>query len=111
MRRYVELKRSANLCRSVRIPRAGAKKKSHKRARYKRHLASAFFRALRLERFAFDKYMCQCGCGEGPFTIAQLDCDHVSYKNFGHETLEDVRTMLRDHHNAKDGWKWQGWGR
>lgn len=109
MKRYKELRRSVNLCRTVRFNR-GPKKLSRRRRNYKKHLASAYFRKLRLERFAFDGYRCQCGCGEGPFPPSQLACDHVTYKNFGHETLEDVRTMLREHHDAKDGWKWQGWG-
>lgn len=104
------MRRVANLCRTVRLNRGTRGHRNvKKRVAYKRHLGSAYFQALRLACFERDGFCCQCGCGTGPYEASQLACDHLTYRNFGHELLDDVTTMLREHHDAKDGWKWQGW--
>jgi hypothetical protein len=85
-------------------------RRARRRKKYHAHLNSARFRALRLERFALDRYMCTCGCGLGPFPIAALRADHVHYGRVPNELIGDIRTMWVVHHDAKDGWKWQGKG-
>ena len=68
-------------------------RQASKRKRYKAHLASAFWKDLKAERYRLDRGICQwCGVWV-PF--AESECGHQTYHRFGRELITDVGTSCK----------------
>lgn len=84
------------------IAKRGAKK-AKRAARFKKYLASAAWKKLRLAVFERDGFRCttinpqwivtRCEFVDETRTGRGLICDHLTYARFGHENLGDLRTL------------------
>lgn len=99
------------------IKKGVGRTKQRRQKTYSKELQSARWKALRLERYRFDRGLCQCPqCCEHRDTggdafdtmvevwftkrgaIKGFESHHVTYARFGCELLEDIRTMKPKHH-------------
>jgi hypothetical protein len=65
----------------------------HANPSYDQHLRSPRFAAVRKEAFSRDMYACRkCGSSD------TLQGAHTTYKNFGHETVNDIVTLCAQCH-------------
>lgn len=69
--------------------------KAKREKRYKSHLSSAYWKALRRERWEMVLRMYGDGtcenCGGPIETLSKAHLAHLTYARFGHELIEDVR--------------------
>lgn len=89
------------------IKKVNPERKAKRAKKFKAYLSSAAWKNLRLARFRVDGWRCtavvplcigefmrcpnwdETGSGKG------LICDHLTYARFGHENLDDLRTLCR----------------
>ena len=111
LRRYTPLPKPTSRMRSE-----NPERKAKRRRGYAAHLRSPYFRALRLERFALDGWQCtaenvpmfasgyvwrRCPVMDETQTGKGLHADHLTYARFGHELLEDIRTVCASCHRRR----------
>jgi hypothetical protein len=78
------------------LPIIEALKSGYNYEAYKAYLLTDCWDSKRHRTFERDKYTCiECG------SIEHLDCHHLTYKNLGHEPLEDLITLCRSCHKLK----------
>ena len=107
-----ELKRSGALKRERPMRQSNPERQAKRRARFKARLNRADWKALRQDVFARDGYRCtalvglirapglpvgyvRCDHTDETRTGKGLVCDHLTYRRFGHELLDDLRTLCR----------------
>lgn len=95
------------------IARENPERKARRQKAFRARLSRADWRALRLACFARDGFQCVnmpgADCGTSWTRIGEvrceyvdesrtgkgLVCDHLTYSRFGHENLDDLRTLCR----------------
>lgn len=104
---WVLLKRTRKPLRKTRLKASNAKRKARRRKAYDAYLRSKAWKALRVQRFAVAKGLCE-RC-EGPITLGTFECHHRTYARFKAELIEDLEALCRPchrlHHALKDGYK------
>jgi 5-methylcytosine-specific restriction endonuclease McrA len=81
--------------------------KAKREARFKKYLASPVWKKLRLAVFERDGFRCTANVDPGDTqmrcqredetrTGKGLICDHLTYRRFGNERLEDLRTLCKN---------------
>ncbi len=69
------------------------REKEAKKVFKRKYLRSKAWEQKRQKRFKLDKYCCALCYSE-----ENLECHHITYKNLGHEPLENLRTVCRECH-------------
>jgi 5-methylcytosine-specific restriction endonuclease McrA len=102
----------------VKVTYADGRTEVKKASRFQKKPPKSYYRtpawwAIRKEALKRDSYRCQ-ECGRGhkdddprlkPGRRVVLEVHHLTYKRFGHERLEDLKTLCRRCHATEHDWQ------
>jgi hypothetical protein len=113
MKRSVIKSRSVPLSRGGRIRSVNPERRAKRAKKFAAYLSSSAWKKLRKLRFEADGFRCtaivpfvstaalnaiymdRCMWSDWTRTGKGLVCDHLTYARFGHENLDDLRTLCR----------------